>query len=356
MAEFYPINGGDGTYSYSNNSSLQKQSIKNAKSMIDETIRQKLDVKASNTFRIADLGCSVGPNAFLCVQNIIQEVKLKYHDHEIPEFQVFFNDHTFNDFNTLFRSLPQDQKPYFAAGVPGSFHERLFPENSLHFVHSSNALHWLSHVPMELLDTNSPAWNKGRIFYHNAPEQVIKGYALQFAKDVEIFLNVRAKEIVEGGIMVLLVPARIIPDGVTHPSLLVLFDALGSCLMDMANAGLVSERIVDSFNLPLYFPSANEMLELVERNGRFKIEKIELFDATSNFAINDMQTMRKEWVMHIRAGIEGLVTKHFGNEIIDELFDRFSSKIEQFQVRSIRESQFVFLALKRKISHPYIDA
>ncbi|WCJ33638.1 S-adenosyl-L-methionine-dependent methyltransferases superfamily protein [Euphorbia peplus] len=256
MAESYPMNGGDGTYSYANNSSLQKQSIKNTKSMIDETIRKKLDVKASNTFRIADLGCSVGPNAFLCVQNIIQEVKLKYHHHEIPEFQVFFNDHTFNDFNTLFRSLPQDQKPYFAAGVPGSFHERLFPENSLHFVHSSNALHWLSHVPMELLDTNSPAWNKGRIFYHNAPEQVIKGYALQFAKDVEIFLNVRAKELVEGGIMVLLVPARIIPDGVTHPSLLVLFDALGSCLMDMANAGLVSERIVDSFNLPLYLPSS----------------------------------------------------------------------------------------------------
>ncbi|WCJ33645.1 S-adenosyl-L-methionine-dependent methyltransferases superfamily protein [Euphorbia peplus] len=337
------MTGGDGTYSYAKNFSFQREGISNSKSMIDETIAQNLQIKPSNTFRIADLGCSVGPGAVTCAENIIQAVKLKYHDHETPEFQVFFNDHTFNDFNTLFRCLPLE-KTYFAAGVPGSFHERLFPENSIYFVHSSHALHWLSRVPKELLDTNTPSWNQSR----SAPGQVIKAYAGQFAKDVEIFLNVRAKELVEGGIMVLILP----PSASTHASALstMMFDALGSCLMDMAKEGKVSESLVNSFNLPMYLPSPEEMLEVVESNGCFKIEKIEMFHPSSS---GDMITNGNSWKTQLRTGMEGLLSKHFGNEIMDELFDLFPRKIEQvsFQHRATltqNKKVVLFLALKRK--------
>ncbi|WCJ33643.1 S-adenosyl-L-methionine-dependent methyltransferases superfamily protein [Euphorbia peplus] len=247
MVEPYPMTGGDGTYSYSKNSTFQREGVSNSKSLIDETIREKLEITSnSNIFRITDLGCSVGPNAFLCVENIIEAVKLKYHDHEIPEFQVFFNDHTSNDFNILFQSLPPE-KPYFVAGVSGSFHERLFPENSINIFHSSSSLHWLSHVPKGLLDINSPAWNKGRIFYAGAPEQVIGAYAARFAKDLEIFLNLRAKELVEGGIMILIMAAGALSTAQT-------FTILESCLMDMAKEGTVSESVVDSFNLPMLYP------------------------------------------------------------------------------------------------------
>ncbi|WCJ33644.1 S-adenosyl-L-methionine-dependent methyltransferases superfamily protein [Euphorbia peplus] len=346
MVESYPMTGGDGTHSYSNNSSFQREGISNSKSLIDEIIIEKLEISASKTFHIADLGCSVGPNAFLCVENIIQAVKLKYRDHEIPEFQVFFNDHTSNDFNTLFQSLPLE-RTYYATGVPGSFHERLFPENSIHFFHSSSALHWLSHVPKELLDTNSHAWNKGRIFYHNAPEQVIRAYVEQFAKDVEIFLNVRAKELVEGGIMVLILPAG------AHSAARA-FDILGSCLMDMHNEGKVSGSVVDSFNLPIYFPTTKEMLEHIEQNGCFKIEKIEQFNVV--YDVDRTISIRNGWAMQVRVAVEGLVTKYFGNEIMDELFDRFSNKIDQLlsqlkQAIPVEEKSFMFLALKRNSSH-----
>ncbi|XP_065855248.1 loganic acid O-methyltransferase-like isoform X2 [Euphorbia lathyris] len=350
MMESYPMNGGDGTYSYTKNSSFQRQCIRKAKSMIDEIINQNLEITASNsTFKIGDLGCSVGPNALICVENIIEAVKVKYHE-STPEFQVFFNDHTFNDFNTLFRSLPPE-KQYFAAGVVGSFHQRLFPENSIDLIHSSNALHWLSHVPKELLDTNSPCWNKGRIYYPSAPQAVTRAYSAQFAKDMDIFFKVRSKEVVEGGIMVLIFPTA----GLSHSSVLctMMLDALGPCLMDMAKAGSVSESLVDSFNLPLYIPTKKEMLEVVGRNGSFKIEKIELFDAKSDDVDvdNDMKTIRNEWVMCFRASLEGVLTTQFGNEIMDELFDRFSKKIEQLQVRPIGEMQMLFLALKRNSSH-----
>ena len=151
----------------------------------------------------------------------------------MPEFQVFFNDHTSNDFNTLFTSLPPE-RPYFATGVPGSFHGWLFPNSSLDFVHSSYALQILSKVPKELLNKNSAAWNKGRVHYASAPDEVAQAYSTQFAKDITTFLDYRAKELVMVGLMVLIMP--VIPNGIPHSSLrtCAIFDFLGQCLMDMA--------------------------------------------------------------------------------------------------------------------------
>ena len=106
-----------------------------------------------NAICVADLGCSIGPNTFVSVQNIIEAIELKYiskgENIETPKFMVFFNDQLSNDFNTLFISLPPNRQ-YFAAGVMGSFYGHLFPKASLHFIHSSYAQQWLSNVPKKL--------------------------------------------------------------------------------------------------------------------------------------------------------------------------------------------------------------
>ncbi|MCL7028884.1 hypothetical protein MKW94_005434 [Papaver nudicaule] len=151
-----PMNGGYGPYSYTNNSNIQKRVIDAARVMIEEVIEHKLDIHASaavpKAFVIADLGCSVGPNTFTAIQNIINAVNLKCSifkgctsslssangESSSHTFHVFFNDHATNDFNTLFTSLPPDRQ-YFAAGVPGSFYTRLFPQDSVHVIHCSEA-------------------------------------------------------------------------------------------------------------------------------------------------------------------------------------------------------------------------
>lgn len=170
---------------------------------------------SNNTIQLADLGCATGPNTFITMQYVLEAIKQKYYSQwpnspHPPEFQVFFNDRTLNDFNTLFASIPPNQQ-YFCAGVPGSFHDRLFPKSSLHFVYTSYALHWLSKLPEELLDKDSPAWNKGRIHYFDAPLEVCNAYETQFFKDIETFLSHRAMEIVPGGMMVVLTGGR--PNG-----------------------------------------------------------------------------------------------------------------------------------------------
>lgn len=174
------------------------------------------------------------------MQNIVEAVESKCkvegfitseEKQENVEFQVFFNDHVTNDFNTLFKSLPVERK-YYAVGNPGTFHCRLFPKASMHFVYSSYSLHWLSKVPPEVLDPRSPAWNKGKIFYGR--KEVEEAYFGQYMKDIDSFLKARSEELVSGGFMALLVPS--IPDGVDSSRCAVnaLFHMLESALVDMA--------------------------------------------------------------------------------------------------------------------------
>ncbi|KAA8529781.1 hypothetical protein F0562_034119 [Nyssa sinensis] len=355
VPESFPMNGGDGTYSYTKNSVYQKAASDVAKEMIDEAITEKLEIKiltaTSNTLRIADLGCAVGPNTFMTMQNVLQAIERKYQNQaltsKMPEFQVFFNDHAANDFNTLFASLPPDRQ-YFAAGVPGSFYDRLFPESSLHLVHSSHALQWLSKVPEGLLDKNSPAWNNRRIFYTTASNEVFNAYEAQFIKDMEVFLKARAEEIVVGGLMVLILPA--LPDGIHHSQLPVglLFDFLASSLRDMVNEGLMNEAQLDSFNLPVYAPSPKEMALQVERNGCFSVERMELTDPTSKI---DGPVDARKLIMHLRAGMEGVFSKHFGHEIVAEMFERSlgkSAKLSSLLESSCMKGTQLFLVLKRK--------
>ena len=61
---------------------LQGRVMERAKELINEAIADKLDLKllkidTSSTFRVADLGCSTGPNTFIVVQNIIEAIELK---------------------------------------------------------------------------------------------------------------------------------------------------------------------------------------------------------------------------------------------------------------------------------------
>ena len=98
------------------------------------------------------------------------------------------------------------------------------------FIHSSASLNWISKVPKEITDRTSAAWNKGRIHYTSAPKDVVDANTSQYQKDMEIFLHVRAQELVGNGLMVLLIP--VVFDSDIYPAKDL--ELLGTCLMDMA--------------------------------------------------------------------------------------------------------------------------
>ncbi|KAI3845187.1 hypothetical protein MKX03_024845 [Papaver bracteatum] len=359
--ESHPMKGGTGQHSYVQNSSLQRRGIDLSQGMIKEAIAKEFDVEnqlmnnPNTTFRIVDLGCSVGSNSLISVNAIIEAMDLKLESYfqglhlketATPEFQVYFNDIASNDFNNLFASFPLEKR-YFAAGVPGSFYGRLFPRASLHFVNSSTALHWLSKVPKGPAGYINSAWNKGRIHYSNAPDEVFQAYSAQYVMDMEAFLLARAHEIVCGGLMFILVPAIADETLLSQTSPGLLLDVLGSCLMELAKMGIVDEAKVDSFNMPSYLTSPKQVKELVERTGCFTIERLEKFETLFPPA-SGAQILTN----HMRAASEEIFKQHFGfsDEDLDKLFDLYSKRLGDplsIFTKSEDKSFQMFLVLKR---------
>lgn len=147
---------------WSNSISLKVQK-KFTDAMKHVVIDAAIDAYLSETprcFKMADLGCSSGTNALSLVGDIVNAIDERCHEktRQVPQFMVFLNDLPGNDFNSIFVGFSDfgsrlknvrrrdEFHSVFMAGVPGSFYGRLFPSNTLHFIHSSHSLHWLSQV------------------------------------------------------------------------------------------------------------------------------------------------------------------------------------------------------------------
>ncbi|CAL8995074.1 unnamed protein product [Prunus brigantina] len=239
----------------------------------------------------------VGPNTFACVRTLIEAVKLEFKaqglETQLPEFQVFFNDHVANDFNTLFKAFPND-RTYMAAGVPVS-----------------------------------PAWNKGRITYaRSESSKVEEAYAAQFARDMKAFFTARSAELADDGLLAILMPCRPEPSLPSESTLMNILECLGDALADM-----VKEAAVDSFNLPIYVPSASEvegviLLGTKNKNLGCSIERLEEMRFPAK--LSSAEEVRVS-CFHARAAMEDILCKHFGSDLnVDELFKRYSDKLEEF--------------------------
>ncbi|KAF2589969.1 hypothetical protein F2Q70_00039792 [Brassica cretica] len=217
---------------YARNSSVQKKASDKTKHITLETVQQLYkETRRPKSLKIADLGCSSGPNTLSTISDIIKAVKFAHHleipNQPLPEFSILLNDLRSNDFNSIFKSLPDfhtelkrdtnygDCPSVFIAANPGSFYGRLFPEKTIHFIYSSFSLHWLSKVPPGLYDDQGKSINKGCINICSwSPEAVSKAYCSQFKEDFSMFLRFRSKEVVSSGRMVLIILGREAPNPV----------------------------------------------------------------------------------------------------------------------------------------------
>lgn len=112
--------------------------------------------------------------------------------------------------------------------------------------------------------------------------------------------------------------------------------------------GIIRESDVDSFNIPIYEPTPKEMKELISANGCFEIERMEL---TTRWSGIRGSISGQLYTTHVRAVMEGIVSKHFGVDIMDELFSRFMKKTEEFPEKlewCLSECAQLLVILRRK--------
>ncbi|CAA7046544.1 unnamed protein product [Microthlaspi erraticum] len=350
MASSNTMAGGDGPNSYSQHSTYQRALLEVAKEKINEAISTELDINsASNRFNIADFGCSTGPNTFLAVQNIIDAVEEKYRKQpqQIPddntEFHVFFNDHSNNDFNTLFKTLPPIKK-YSVAGVPGSFFGRVLPRDSLHVGHCSYSLHWLSQVPKGIADRSSPAWNKD-IYCTGFSKEVAEAYLDQFKIDFGSFLEARGEEFVSGGLLFLL--GSCLPDGVKMSETMkgMLFDCMGSCLHDVAKEGLIDQEELDKFNFPIYPAHVEEFKRVIEDNGCFTIKAFERISHENEEYPLDPKFLATSY----KVTFGGVLESRFGKDAMEKTMQLIEEKCSEIlpQLANAKSGMQYFIMLQK---------
>ncbi|XP_062080005.1 S-adenosyl-L-methionine:benzoic acid/salicylic acid carboxyl methyltransferase 1-like [Humulus lupulus] len=368
--QVFPMNSGAGKASYANNSLLQKTVISKVRATVEDSALEVYFKTSPESMRIADLGCSSGPTALSVASYILDAIlfQLKQMNQKKPlTLQVFLNDLPGNDFNTVFQSLSsfyerlkkkkKNDPICFVMAVPGSFYGRLFPNNSMHFIHSSYSLHYLSKAPNGLVSETGVTHNKGNIYItKTSPDVVVKTYLRQFEEDFTVFLRCRSEEMVIGGCMVLTMMGSAISNDPKH-----MLEIVGRVLNDLVSQvcgtithlfsfviyfhiniakiifGIIEEKSVDNFNVPAYCPTEKEARKVIEEDGSFRLQKLEVFqlpwDAGFNESkgkndINNKYDRGKYISDYIRAVLEPILMKQFGESlIIDDFFERFTQKI-----------------------------
>ncbi|PKI70014.1 salicylate carboxymethyltransferase-like [Punica granatum] len=354
------MNGGVGETSYANNSSVQLEMISMTRPILEEAITGLyLSILPwPSTLAIADLGCSSGSTAFFAVSEVIRAVENlsgKMGHNEPPEYQCYLNDLPGNDFNALFRALPkmQEEARCFFTGVPGSFYGRLFPCKSLHFVHSSLALNWLSQVPRMI------ECNKGNIYMaSSSPKSVMDAYYQQFQNNFSVFLKCRAMELVPGGCMVLTFLGRRSEDR-SSSECCSIWELLAMALNEMVSEGLIEKEKMDAFNIPQYSPSPSEVKAEVFKEGSFFINHLEVSSEVNwsgnNKKLNGHRSSSNgkdgegyHVARCIRSGTEPILISHFGEAIMEDVFHRYGMLIEDRMAKEKTVFVAVTVSLTRR--------
>ncbi|KAM3249555.1 S-adenosyl-L-methionine:benzoic acid/salicylic acid carboxyl methyltransferase 3 [Capsicum annuum] len=357
LVDVLHMNGGMGDISYANNSLVQRKAIILTKPIIEQAMSDLYNNLLPETLCIADLGCSSGANTFLVVSELIKTVEKERRKHGFhsSDFHFLFNDLPSNDFNTIFQSLGEFKHnlrkqtgekfaPCFFSGVPGSFYTRLFPSNSLHFIHSSYSLHWLSQVP-DLIEKN-----KGNVYMSStSPPSVIKAYYKQYEKDFTNFLKYRSEELMKGGKMVLTFLGRESEDPSSKDGGYI-WELLSMALNEFVVEGLIEEEKVDSFNIPNYTSSPAEVKYIVEKEGSFTINRLETTRVHWNYASNNNDIINGGYNLSrcMRAVAEPLLISQFGTKLMDLVFQKYEKIITDCMAKEETEFINVTVSLTKK--------
>lgn len=98
--------------------------------------------------------------------------------------------------------------------------------------------------------------------------------------------------------------------------------------------GLVSESKLDAFNMPFYDPNEQELKEVIRNEGSFEINDLETHGFDLGHSNCDDEEEDEYEAGHneancIRAVSEPMLVAHFGEDIIDILFDKYAHHVTQ---------------------------
>ncbi|CAN6995287.1 unnamed protein product, partial [Brassica oleracea var. botrytis] len=351
------MNGGDGDKSYSANSLITRRVLSMTKPVLVKNTKEMFaNLDFPESVKVADFGCSSGQNTFLVMSEIVDAINFlcQERNQKQPEIECCLNDLPSNDFNAVFKLIALFKKKVtsegscFISGVPGSFYSRLFPRNSLHLVHSVYSIHFLSKVPDRLEKNNMNVYITA-----SSPLSNYIAYLNQFQRDFSTFLKVRSEEMVSNGRVILTIMGRNTIDDPLYRDCCHCWTLLSNSLRDLVLEGLLSASKVNSFKIPFYDPTKEEVKEIIREEGSFQINDLEThgFDLGHSYEDCVSQSGREgqKEAGCIRAVTESMLVAHFGDSInIDTLFSKYAHHASQHASCKIKTTVTLVVSLIRK--------
>ncbi|VFQ64682.1 unnamed protein product [Cuscuta campestris] len=131
-----------------------------------------------------------------------------------------------------------------------------------------------------------------------------------------------------------------------------LYELLGLALSDLVDQGLIEEEKLNTFNIPYYTPSPREVKHIVENEGSFSINSLEVayvhWDPSEFVDENKLEEEGYNVFKCFRAVSEPLVLTHFGEGVIEKIEHQCRKKVlESFFKGNIRLYNVVVIVTKK---------
>jgi hypothetical protein len=137
------------------------------------------------------------------------------------------------------------------------------------------------------------------------------------------------------------------------------FELLSQVLRTLVAEGRVEKEKLDSFNIPIYCPSVDELKQLVWQNNLLDISDIQLLEMDGN-PMDDLEPIEgtaatqatgQSMSATLRAAIESLIASHFGDSILDELFTVFARNFTSYIESEVEKSTITVITLYLQAKH-----
>jgi hypothetical protein len=251
---------GDGAYN--RHSAQQAAGAESALPLLRQAARNVMLGTPDQPIVVADYGSSQGRNSLAPMRAAIGILRERLRP-ETP-ICVVHTDLPDNDFSTLFHLIEDDAVSYlragpnvFASAVGRSFYSALFPPNHVTLGWSSYALMWPSRCATLVA---------GHIYSTRAGPSALAAFDQRADEDWANFLMLRARELRQGGRLVIVVAGR---DDEGWAGIEPLMDHINAELAEMANDGSITAAERRRIVLPAHPKSRNNLLSPFDRSGRF---------------------------------------------------------------------------------------
>jgi len=282
-----------------------------------ENAAGSLPVGGAGPVCLADFGCSEGRNSIAVMQRALNRL-LPRTDRPL---QTVHSDLPTNDFSKLFLNLRPEGRSVFgsdrvySAAIGGSMYDQLLPDRSLHLATTFNAIGFLSRRPVTALPgyifPNGPSKERSNGFVAEGDRAA---FADQAKRDVGVFLQRRARELVPGGKLLVQVfggnEAARTCDG--------LYDLLNDAVLAFKKRGAISAETYERYYQPVYMRTLEELVAPVTETafgaaGLFEIDETRSYEISVPFndrfrSDGDLDRYATDYVNFFRAFTQAVLT------------------------------------------------